>query len=188
MELDNSELKLHPHVYKLREEFTLNIRKIPEKFQQWFCLKEQKRLEFIKANNMYPNTTFSYVEVPKPFEEESNLLKKLRFMEIENDGIHNKSKIKEKEKDKKENELRLFENLNPIQMELKAARKTGIAMGLLNMKQNEKTTINKTVFQKKNETQNKEKHSKLELEDKFRRKKEFEKMANSPLLKKKLKK
>jgi len=137
MNIENPESKLHPHVYKLREEFAVNGRKVPEKFTQWFCLKEEKRLEYIKSHNLYPFWN-SFVPEPRLFEEENNILRKLRQMEIENENNHNKPKPKErekeKEKEKNDKDFMVLENNYPMNFELKTARKTGSTMNFVPMK------------------------------------------------------
>ena len=204
MSFDTQELKLHPHVYKLREEFAINVKKAADKFNHWFCLKEEKRLEFIKTNNIYPQVL--YPPEPRGYEEESNLLRKLRQMEIEGEiniqnmqnqqNIMNKSKNNEKDR---ENELMIIENMGDMKFEPKSARKTGKPVNFSQINQYD-IKIDKNIkvppqTQRKNESvlslnQFIEKNNKLveNHEKASKRKKELEKFNYSPNLKKKLKK
>lgn len=127
MNFENSEAKLHPHVYKLREEFLVQTRKVPEKYTQWYCLKEEKLVDYIKSHNLYPFWNLSGPEEIRPFEEENHLLKKLRQIEIENENAAMRAKQRETERIEKEKEKpvkSLENNFSAMNFELKTARKS----------------------------------------------------------------
>ena len=190
MNIESPEAKLHPHVYKLREEFTVNVKKIPDKFCQWFCLKEEKRLEYIKKRNLYPSWNTIYPTEPiKPYQEENNLLRKLRQSEMEAEIKENKNRQREKEKEKEKNDRNLMMFEIPPSFELKTARKSGALPNNFNIRNGEQQkseSINKMPQKPQNMVQ-----TRIDIfGDKNKKRKDDDKMfvINSPSLKKKMKK
>lgn len=199
MNIESPEAKLHPHVYKLREEFTINVKKIPDKFCQWYCLKEEKRLEYIKKRNLYPSWNTMYpVEPLKPYEEENNILRKLRQSEMEAEMKENKNRQRERERererekekeknDRNDRNLLMFEI--PPSFELKTARKSGTFPNnfiIRNGEQQQKSeSINKMLQKPQNMVQ-----TKIDFGEKNKKRKDEDKIfvINSPGLKKKMKK
>lgn len=154
MNFDKTETKFHPYVNKLREEFRTNTKKPPDNYYSlWFCLKEEKRMEYIKEKNIYPSlsSAISLNSEKKIIEEESNLLNRLKHIQIENEYGKN-PKTKEKTNFDKEKKNATIQNSS---FELKAARKTGAPIDIPNFKNKFQPTKNekeKRDLQKKSES------------------------------------
>ena len=189
MNIESPEAKLHPHVYKLREEFTVNVKKIPDKFCQWYCLKEEKRLEYIKKRNLYPSWNTIYPTEPiKPYQEENNLLRKLRQSEMEAEIKENKTRQREKEKNERnDRNLLMFEI--PPSFELKTARKSGAFPNNFSIRNGEQQQKNESFNKMPQKPQNMV-QTRIDFGDKNKKRKDDDKMfvINSPSLKKKMKK
>lgn len=156
MNLEKTEPKFHSYVNKLREEFRLNIKKAPDDYKHWFCLKEEKLAEYLATNNIYPSRTTNSVE------EENNLLKKFRQMEIEPEILGANRNLRPKEKNNEKDKNNEFNTINPISFvdfELKAARKTGSTIELEKIKN---FNLNSTSKNEKNEKTKNDIHKKSE--------------------------
>lgn len=156
MNLEKTEPKFHSYVNKLREEFRLNIKKAPDDYKHWFCLKKEKLADYLTTNNIYPSRITNSVE------EENTLLKRFRQMEIETEILNTNKNLRQKEKNTEKDKNNDFNGINSIgfvDFELKAARKTGSTIEFEKIKnfnfntnaKNEKNEKTKNDIHKKSE-------------------------------------
>lgn len=56
-------IKIHPLIHSLREEFSFDPQNLQKSANEnfWFCLKPEKRLEYLRKKNIFP---------PKPIEKD----------------------------------------------------------------------------------------------------------------------
>ena len=80
MNFDPSQIKIHPRIEELREEFTIlkPIRNDNENY--WFCLKHEKRNEYIQKNKIYAQTERENSPPKKPEEHKKSVLVRIDWI------------------------------------------------------------------------------------------------------------